>query len=44
MEANNLIKKEFILGGLNCAHCAEEINNKVSKLRQMCIRDRCRGD
>ncbi|HBF0380643.1 TPA: cadmium-translocating P-type ATPase [Clostridioides difficile] len=35
MEANNLIKKEFILGGLNCAHCAEEINNKVSKLQEV---------
>ncbi|MFL8710541.1 heavy metal translocating P-type ATPase [Clostridioides sp. GD02377] len=35
MEANNIIKKEFILGGLNCAHCAEEINNKVSKLQEV---------
>lgn len=35
MEANNLIKKEFILGGLNCAHCAEEINDKVSKLQEV---------
>ncbi|HID1129696.1 TPA: heavy metal translocating P-type ATPase [Clostridioides difficile] len=35
MEANNSIKKEFILGGLNCAHCAEEINNKVSKLQEV---------
>ncbi|MCC0783784.1 cadmium-translocating P-type ATPase [Clostridioides sp. ES-S-0108-01] len=35
METNNIIKKEFILGGLNCAHCAEEINNKVSKLQEV---------
>lgn len=32
MEVNNLIKKEFILGGLNCVYCVEEINNKVFKL------------
>ncbi|WP_265182673.1 cation transporter, partial [Clostridioides difficile] len=24
-----------MLGGLNCAHCAEEINNKVSKLKEV---------
>lgn len=30
-----LIKKEIILGGLNCAHCAEVINEKVSKLEQI---------
>ncbi len=29
------LKKELILGGLNCAHCAEEINNKVSKLKEV---------
>ncbi len=26
------IKKDIILGGLNCAHCAEVIGNKVSSL------------
>ena len=26
------IKKDIILGGLNCAHCAEVISNKVSSL------------
>ena len=29
------IKKEMILGGLNCAHCAEVINEKVSKLDEI---------
>ncbi|WP_312258528.1 heavy metal translocating P-type ATPase [Romboutsia ilealis] len=28
-------KKEIILGGLNCAHCAEVINEKVSKLEEI---------
>ena len=32
MAGCSLIKKEIILGGLNCAHCAESINEKVSKL------------
>ena len=31
----SLIKKEIILGGLNCAHCAEEINEKVSKMNEV---------
>ncbi|RDY22578.1 cadmium-translocating P-type ATPase [Romboutsia maritimum] len=31
----NNIKKEIILGGLNCAHCAEVINEKVSKLNEI---------
>lgn len=26
------IKKDIVLGGLNCAHCAEVIGNKVSSL------------
>ena len=32
MDASSIIRKELILGGLNCAHCAEVINEKVSKL------------
>ncbi|WP_290459613.1 heavy metal translocating P-type ATPase [Romboutsia ilealis] len=28
-------KKEIILGGLDCAHCAEVINEKVSKLEEI---------
>ncbi|MGL4913277.1 MAG: heavy metal translocating P-type ATPase [Romboutsia sp.] len=35
MGACSLIKKEIILGGLNCAHCAEVINEKVSKLEEV---------
>ena len=35
MGASSLIKKEIILGGLNCAHCAEVINEKVSKLENV---------
>lgn len=35
MEASSIIKKEIILGGLNCAHCAETINEKVSKLNEI---------
>ena len=31
----NKSKKEIILGGLNCAHCAEVINEKVSKLEEI---------
>ena len=30
--SKELNKKELTLGGLNCAHCAEVINNKVSLL------------
>ena len=35
MASCSLIKKEMILGGLNCAHCAEEINEKVSKMKEI---------
>ena len=35
MEASSIIKKEILLGGLNCAHCAEVINEKVSKLDEI---------
>ena len=28
-------KKEIILGGLNCAHCAEVINDKISELEEI---------
>lgn len=35
MSSASLIKKEIILGGLNCAHCAEVINEKVSKLEDI---------
>lgn len=35
MDACSLIKKEIILGGLNCAHCAEVINEKVGKLEDI---------
>lgn len=35
MDACSLIKKEIILGGLDCAHCAEVINEKVGKLEEI---------
>lgn len=35
MGACSMSKKEIILGGLNCAHCAEVINEKVSKLEEI---------
>ena len=35
MEASSIIKKEIMLNGLNCAHCAEVINEKVSKLDEI---------
>lgn len=35
MESCSLIKKEIILGGLNCAHCSQVINEKVSKLEEI---------
>ena len=35
MGAVSIRKKEIILGGLNCAHCAEVINEKVSKLESI---------
>ena len=31
----SISKKEIILGGLDCAHCAEVINDKVSKLEEI---------
>jgi len=35
MGSYNINRKEIILGGLNCAHCAEVINDKVSKLEEI---------
>lgn len=35
MDTCNLVKKEILLGGLNCAHCAQVINEKVSKLDEI---------
>ena len=35
MGACSISKKEIILGGLDCAHCAEVINDKVSKLEEI---------
>ncbi|MEW9077173.1 heavy metal translocating P-type ATPase [Terrisporobacter glycolicus] len=35
MKECSIVKRELILGGLNCAHCAEEINDKVSKLEEI---------
>ena len=35
MKGCSIVKREMTLGGLNCAHCAEEINNKVSKLDEI---------
>ena len=32
MSTEVLVKKDLILGNLNCAHCAEEIGNSVRKL------------
>ncbi|MGL5693858.1 MAG: heavy metal translocating P-type ATPase [Peptostreptococcaceae bacterium] len=34
-KAKSGIKKEIMLGGLNCAHCAEVINKKVSNLNEI---------
>ncbi len=31
-KSKSYVKKDIILGGLNCAHCAEVINDKVSSL------------
>ncbi|MEG1131596.1 MAG: heavy metal translocating P-type ATPase [Romboutsia sp.] len=35
MSTNALIKREIILEGLDCAHCAEVINEKVNKLEEV---------
>lgn len=35
MSKSALIKREIILEGLNCAHCAEVINEKVNKLDEI---------
>ena len=35
MGACSISKKEIILGGLNCAHCAEVINDKISELEEI---------
>ena len=35
MRECSMSKKEIILGGLDCAHCAEVINEKVSKLEEI---------
>ncbi|MEG1312063.1 MAG: heavy metal translocating P-type ATPase [Romboutsia sp.] len=35
MESCSLVKKEILLGGLNCAHCSEVISEKVSKLEEI---------
>lgn len=35
MSSQSLIKREIILEGLNCAHCAEVINEKVNKLEEV---------
>ncbi|MEG1131552.1 MAG: heavy metal translocating P-type ATPase [Romboutsia sp.] len=35
MSTNALVKREIILDGLNCAHCAEVINEKVNKLEEI---------
>ena len=32
MSTATLVKKELILGGLTCAHCAEEIGHAISKM------------
>ena len=35
MSTDVLIKREITLEGLNCAHCAEVINEKVNKLEEI---------
>ncbi|MGL5714429.1 MAG: heavy metal translocating P-type ATPase [Paraclostridium sp.] len=35
MSVQSLIKREIILEGLNCAHCAEVINEKVNNLEEI---------
>ena len=33
MSTATLVKKDLILGGLTCAHCAEEISTVVKKIK-----------
>ena len=33
MSTVTLVKKDLILGGLACAHCAEEIGEAVKKIK-----------
>lgn len=35
MSSSAIIKREIVLDGLNCAHCAEVINEKVNKLQEV---------
>ncbi|MCU9815929.1 heavy-metal-associated domain-containing protein [Paraclostridium sp. AKS73] len=35
MSISAIIKREIVLDGLNCAHCAEVINEKVNKLQEV---------
>ena len=35
MTTQVLVKREIILDGLNCAHCAEVINEKVNNLEEV---------
>ena len=35
MSAEPIIKREIVLDGLNCAHCAEVINEKVRNLEEI---------
>lgn len=35
MSSSAIIKREIVLDGLNCAHCAEVINEKVNKLQEI---------
>lgn len=35
MSTSAIIKREIVLDGLNCAHCAEVINEKVNKLQEV---------
>ena len=35
MSTSAIKKREIVLDGLNCAHCAEVINEKVNKLQEV---------
>ncbi|WGX76088.1 heavy metal-associated domain-containing protein [Paraclostridium bifermentans] len=35
MSTSAIIKREIVLDGLNCAHCAEVINEKLNKLQEV---------
>lgn len=35
MSSSSVVKKEIVLEGLNCAHCAEVINEKINKLNEV---------